>query len=512
MVKKMISRFSLLLVLTVLLAACAKQTEYTHVIPSDASFVLSLHLNTLAEKAGLNNKENEGIKQKMTDAFKREMNAAAFQQLEKVLKDPKESGIDVQAPIYYFMSPTYSSTLVAKVGNIDNLKTSVDAMVQEQVCQPLSEKDGYYFTNVAGSVLAFNKTVVLLLDATSTSKREAVTNGLPTLFKQTAENSIAKSVSFEKLQKQKGDIAFFATPDVMSNMYRQLSMGLAPEMPMKDIVVVGDINFEKGKIVSRVETYSENAEVKALLDKQINAMTTVNNTFLKYFPKSTLVFTSLGIKGEAFYNLLSENEDFRNQLSLAKATEIKELFGMFDGNISAGLIDVTMNSVPSFAAYAEVKNDGVLKKLYEKRNELGLKRGEEILQLSDNEYVYKSKNFAIFYGIKDKHMYATNNELIYKSIGKAAEKSVKDTDYASQMKGKSFFMAINAQAILDLPAMKMLKNFGGPYAMYYDVLSRIDYMSMSNEKETMEIGVYLENKDVNALQQIVDLAKQFAGI
>ena len=47
-----------------------------------------------------------------------------------------------------------------------------------------------------------------------------------------------------------------------------------------------------------------------------------------------------------------------------------------------------------------------------------------------------------------------NDELLYKNVGKAADKSVKDAPYASDMKGKSLFIAINAEAILDLPIVK----------------------------------------------------------
>ena len=78
------------------------------------------------------------------------------------------------------------------------------------------------------------------------------------------------------------------------------------------------------------------------------------------------------------------------------------------------------------------------------------------MQLGKDEYVYKTRGMNIFFGIKDKQMYATNDELLYKNVGKAADKSVKDAPYASDMKGKSLFIAINAEAILDLPIVKMV--------------------------------------------------------
>ncbi len=50
-------------------------------------------------------KETKEALQKLTDALKSDMNAATFQQLEAVLKDPAKSGVDVHAPIYIFNAP-----------------------------------------------------------------------------------------------------------------------------------------------------------------------------------------------------------------------------------------------------------------------------------------------------------------------------------------------------------------------------------------------------------------------
>ena len=56
MAKKTISRLSVLAVLIVFLAACSKTSEYTNVIPADASVVASINLKSLASKAGLDDK------------------------------------------------------------------------------------------------------------------------------------------------------------------------------------------------------------------------------------------------------------------------------------------------------------------------------------------------------------------------------------------------------------------------------------------------------------------------
>ena len=131
MAKKTISRLSVLAVLIVFLAACSKTSEYTNVIPADASVVASINLKSLASKAGLDDKENEAAKQKVLEALKSGMNAATFQQLEKVMKNPGESGIDVESPFYVFSSSSFPyPTVVGKVNNEDNLHASLDVMAK----------------------------------------------------------------------------------------------------------------------------------------------------------------------------------------------------------------------------------------------------------------------------------------------------------------------------------------------------------------------------------------------
>ena len=204
MAKKMISRLSVLAVLIVFLAACSKQTEYTNVIPADATAVASIDLKSLANKAGMNDKENEAAKQKLLEAMKS--------------------------------------------------------------CQPGSEADGYSFTTLNGNLLAFNETTAIIISASRTSQTEAAKEAITKLMKQTADNSIAKSGAFQKLAKQKSDINFFASMSAIPSTYRsQISMGLPSEIKPEDITILGGLNFENGKIALKTENYTEHDAVKALL-------------------------------------------------------------------------------------------------------------------------------------------------------------------------------------------------------------------------------------------------------
>lgn len=515
MVKKMISRFSVLAVLIVVLAACSKTSEYTSVIPADASAVASINLKSLLKHAGADSKENEAAKEKLIEALKSGMNAASFQQIEKIIKNPNESGLDIESPFYIFTSPTFAyPTLVAKVNNEDNLHAILDVMAKEQVCPAVAEGDGYSYVAIDGGLLAFNHATAMIVTLNGISQAEDAQKGITNLMKQSADNSISKSGAFQKMSKQKSDINFFASMAAIPASYsRQISFGLPAEIKPEDITIVGGIAFEKGKIALKTENYTENEAVKELLKKQQDSFAKTNGTFVKYFPASTLAFVNIGVKGEGLYKILSENEEFRSTVSIAKADEVKGIFSSFNGDVSIGLLNVTMNSAPTFMMYADVKSGDALETLYKNKQNLGLGRGDDIIQLSKDEYVFKTRGMNIFFGIKDKQLYATNDEILYKSIGKASDKSIKDAPYASDMKGKTTFMAVNTEAILDLPVVKMLTGFGGEeFKMYANLASKISYLSASSEGETSSVELCLKDKDTNALKQIVDFAKQFAGL
>ena len=444
------------------------------------------------------------------------MNAATFQQMEAVLKDPAKSGVDVHAPIYIFNAPSFPyTTMVAKVQNEDDLLKLLEVTEKEQISSHVAEADGYSFVQInKQALLAFTPTTLMVVNYTGTSQLEKVKEGIPALLKQTEENSINSNTAFKKMQKQNGDINMLITPSSLLSAYANpLNYGISKSIDLKDLKMLGSLSFEKGKIELKIDNYTENAELKALFEKQAKSTCPIENTFLKYFPKSTLALFSIGINGEEFYNVLQENEQFRNDFSITKAAEVKDLFSAFQNDLTVGLINVTMNSNPSFLAYASVKNDAPLKALYEKKSELGLKRGEDIVKLNENEYVYKSRAINIFFGIRDKQMYATNDELLYKNACKTADPSAKETDFASSLKGKRTAFVINAEAVLDLPVVKMLAGFGGQeYSTYYSLLGNISYLEAVGNEDKATVTLQLKNKNVNALKQIVDFIKQFAGM
>ena len=71
MKKSLFPRLALMAVVVALVSACSqKKQEYTDVIPANAHTVVSINLKSLADKAGLNDKENKEVQEKLTNALK----------------------------------------------------------------------------------------------------------------------------------------------------------------------------------------------------------------------------------------------------------------------------------------------------------------------------------------------------------------------------------------------------------------------------------------------------------
>ena len=119
---------------------------------------------------------------------------------------------------------------------------------------------------------------------------------------------IFSNTAFKKMQKQDGDINMLISPSSLLSAYANpLNYGISHNIDLKDLKMLGSLSFEKGKIELKVESYTENTELKALFEKQIKSTCPIENTFLKYFPKSTLALFSIGINGEELYNVLPEH-------------------------------------------------------------------------------------------------------------------------------------------------------------------------------------------------------------
>ena len=137
--RKSISFYLLPVLLTVLcLSSCSEtgqKTEYTHVIPANATEVAALDLKSIVDKAGLNTSDSRATLQKFLGLLLEGGSANLKQEAETLLKDPAESGIDWNAPLYVFEAPTLHNTAITlKIADLKKFEAMLRLLAQEQLC------------------------------------------------------------------------------------------------------------------------------------------------------------------------------------------------------------------------------------------------------------------------------------------------------------------------------------------------------------------------------------------
>lgn len=505
-----------LTLLIVILTGCSKKVEYTNIIPANAYIVGSMDLRAIVEKSGVMT-ESEVAKQKILDILKQGISTDAFQQVEKILKSPRESGLDLEARIYMFTATDFPYPVwVCKISDEKKLETTLNLMAKEQFCSSIIKANGYSYTTIDQTkIIAYNETSVLMTAVYNPSEIENMEGKISQLMKQSAANSINNNAGFEKMVKLRGDINFLASLAAIPEIYsQQLQSTLSiPHIELKDIMALGKLDFEKGKIALKFEYFTTNKEIEKLLKQQAEATKPLKDQFLKYFPESTIAFASVGANGKAMYSLILDNKDLRDIMPAANSALAKEVFDSFDGDISIGITDLSMVQSSPFTAYAAVSNTNVLKAIYENKDSF-LSNGETLTITGDNDYVFTTQGLKVYYGIKGNTMYATNDQATLKNICNDINPSIVQAPYAKNMKDKNFFLVLNINRILDLPMVKMIIGLGGDeYKMYYNLVSKIDYFEMSNSVENIsEMDLILKDKETNSLKQIVDFARQFIGL
>ena len=479
--------FPALAALLLLASACSQKAEYTHAIPANATFVSSVNLSTLSEKAGLGDSDNQALLQKLKESLKSEMDATTYDYIGTLLDDPAQSGIDLQAPIYLFTSRALrQGSFVAKVADKDNVQTLLETLRKEG--GETEEKENCTLVHTSdGLLLGYNESLLFCLGQQTGPQLPAYKDSLVAWIQQTEAQSFASRPEFKQMQAQKGDIkAIYSYASLPKNYMAITGYRMPKGLDLKDLRFIIGLSFEKGSIDLHLTYYTENEQIKSLLAKQNQVYRPIKNTFIDYFPQSTLLLVSAGLDGNALYDLLLETTPIGENLSAKNAETIKQVMAMFEDDLSFGMVNFTLNKLPSLLAYATVKDSAPLKALLENdelKKQLG--RGNDIVQLEEDRYV-----------------------LLYKDLFKKCDPSAAQNAYAGDMKGKKGFAVVNMEAICQLPIVKMLASMGGSqYATILAALEHIDYMKSENNETGSYASIQLKDKDTNALKQIVELAK-----
>lgn len=495
-------------------SSCTRQPDYTNAIPGNATEVLSVNLQTLVQKAGLQEAENQVALDKLTEALKNGLSTELQQQLEDVIENPENLGIDFVAPVYFFRAEQPAvQGMTAKVVDRKRLEKVVEAICKDELFTGLQQTENYSYAYNEQTFVAFNGTTLLAFDTPSSMDIGQMHRNAEQLLNQSEAESATSQPFFARLQELKGDINGLINADRLTDFYPpQYAQTLPANLNLKALKLLGSLNFENGRITLRGNAYTEDASLQALIDRQASASRPAEGKFLPYFPQSTLTLFTLGINGEKLYDSLQAEESLRNQLTPDQALLLQSLLSAFQGDVTIGITGMSATGNLSFAAYAETNDPSILQNLIQ-TGAKDLDGKLRITQLDNGDYSLKTGSQTLYIGLRGNDLFTTNDNLLYGRIAEKAEPSVLDTDYATDLKEQHVAFIVNAEAILDMPLIKMATGFLSPeHRTYVSMAEHIAYIGLTGQSDTGQLVLELTDKDSNALKQLMDFVKTFIGI
>ena len=505
---------ALLLTVVSFMASCSKSDDYLNAIPKDTPMVASINLKALGEKAVINDSENKEALGKLTDMLKKEMNAASFEKLQSIIENPKECGIDLNKPVYAFTSDEKSLILTAKILDKEALANSIKILSNDTEANAVTEEEGYSFSQMNNqSYLAFNENTLIAVKSNISADTDKMKLNAIEILNRKGEESMASDKGFIKMQDEKADIAIYNNFEILDDSYKNiLAMSLGVEDAAKKCKLISGIFFEEGRLVINSELYTEDEKIKELQKNQNEYLSHINNSLLKFFPKSSLCLMSLSMENDKIFEMLKENKDFQKNISLEDAETIEKILKSIGKEITFGVTDFNMTEKPAIVVYAEAKNGDILKELYNNKDSNSFTRNSRFTELKENEYLIQSGRDNIFIGYKNDMIYATNNETLYKNVGKKLEDSAENNTYAKDIKGKRLAYVVDFNALNQLPIMQMvLKSGNAKMTAVGSVLKNADNMTITYDNE-FTMTVQLKDTKANFLKQMIKFTKELAGI
>lgn len=496
-----------LLVVVSLLASCSESNEYVNAIPKDAAMVVSLDLKSMAQKSGINGKEGERVVAKLTDALKSGLEGEAYATAEKIVKNPAETGLSLTDKSYMFVTSNSNAfAFVAKVSSESKVETLMQSLKEQQLCSELKTESGCTWTTLGNGLCAYNSGTFLLL-GTFGSDPEGMKGTLLAWMRQDAENSYASTHDFDRLRNAKGEINVLVNMAVLPHeATMQMRMGMPADLKLEDIKCLISATFEKGKIVVDFESLIENKDLIALYEKQTELSTPLKGAYMEYYPANTLLWASGNLNGEAIYDLLCENPTIKQSLDNPMLpVDLKTIFSAIHGDVAIGFSSLANNEL---LVYADVTNKEFLSTFEDLRPLFALSGGQMKLNSTGaDQYELRMYNQSIWFGVKDKMFYLSNNEQMADEAGRRYGVSLQNTSWADDVcKNRSFVVFNTVELLKELNTVPYISRMLGQEMVMIikNVFGPCEYINaMAADWKKGQMNIVMKDKDKNVLQLVV---------
>lgn len=494
------------------LASCTPRTEYTDALPRNASMVVALELDEMAEKAGLDDKAGKKVTDKLTTFLKSGLQGDAAKLAERIVAKPSELGLSFEDKVYLFATPHANAfAILAKVDDLAKLENVIQALEKEQLCNALKEEGECQWTQMGEALCAFNNGTFLLMQNAS-GDAENIKGTLFSLMRQKEGEGYASLPEFEKIAGEGNDAAFIVDLSVLPYEWTTpLRMGLSADIRLEDIKYVTTLNFEQGRVVMQSESLISNPKIQTFLDNVDKIIQPIQGHFLEEYPGNTMLWAGGRFQGKELYRVLAQNPAIKQMLdNPLLPVDVENIFASIEGDFAFANASLLTGE---YLLYAEVTNSGFLKDFESLRPLLALTGGQITLEkLGDDAYLMRTYYGNFWFGVKKNRLYVTNNPTLAEEVGRTYGASLGRKPWAIEVKDNRLYASLNlAELAQTLGKYRSLELTGNTQT---DLI--IKFLSGQCEALNMAMPdarhgkaeLVLKDKDTNLLKLVVDILGQ----
>lgn len=501
---------NLLFIGILFLASCSPKTEYTHALPKNASIVVGMELDQMANKAGLNGSEGEKVIKKLKTLMKGGLQGDAAQLAERIIDQPSESGLSFDDKVYLFATPHAEAlAILAKVTDEGKLETLMNVLQKESIATPLREESGCRWTQVGGALCAFNNGTFLLLQP-SKGDASGMKGTLLSLMRQKEGEGFASLPEFTKIEAPGNDIASVVNLSAVPyELTTPLRMGLSADIRLEDIKYFVSANFEPGKVVMNSESLISNPKILGFFDTMDKVIQPIQGKYLDYYQGNTLLWASGRIDGKELYRMLCQNPTIKQMLdNPLLPVDVEYIFSSIQGDFAMGRSTLYTDN---YLLYADVTNSDFLKTFEDLRPMLALTGGQIVLDnVGTDEYVMRTYEGNYYFGVKNNRLYVTNNRSFAEEAGRTYGASMGVKPWSAEVKQNRLYASVNLSAIAK--AYRSY-NFTGNKQVDTFLMLLINQCNYLNgcmpDWRQGKAELVLNDKDQNLLKLLVSMLEQF---
>jgi hypothetical protein len=491
--------------------SCGKKASFENSIPKDALIVTKLDIKSLVQKADYKLFENPVVKAGLAmleTQFETDAQRKLFANLQK---EPNSFGINIIGDSYFFMNSKVAGFLFSvndakKISK--NLKLS-DTFFEEQI----EKKDDVYSANLYenGKIMWDNNKFLLLIDY---NWRGGNTENFAEYFNLPKEKSVASDKNFQKFMSAKNDIStWYAVSNYsnfMENFYSSYNT-YDSEVMQKIYDIYGKLsgvsafigcNFEKGAIVTKMQTLYENAEAEKKLSEIYDFQNLkISGELLKYVSPTPPFLFTMDFDGEKILNSVEKLglTSFLDSAKYKENIDLKALFGLLKGDLVFAVNNVnTLNndistSISALVQLGNLNNNPDATAGITALFALLEKKGAVTKQPDGTYATHKGSVF----GIKEGIFYFLTDENAKKLFAEGTENHL-----AEKCKGQPAFVYGDLAELKN--ALQPLTSQNPYYAPVFDKGLALfqNFESKYIDKYNTEFTVNFNDKNENSLKQI----------